>query len=188
VGAEERLREALARFREIGDVSSVAFSLNNVGYTLLEQGKYEEAAPLLEESLALSRRIGLKDTLAHVLDSLGFVARVQGKLERAEALLSEGLAVSRELEDIPQLLFILGHMADLAVERGQHGRAIRLAGSAAAARAARGIPNPPIEQERLESAMNRARDQVGKEKFQAAWAEGQNMSIADSVTFALDYS
>ncbi len=185
--AESCFRGALSLFRELGDRTNVAATLNNLGYTLMEKGEYKEARASLEESVQHLRALGVRGELAPALDSLGCAEHLQGDLERATALFSESLALCWELEERWLVPFVLGHMAELAVEKGRAVRAARLAGAEAAWREATEMPSTlPDEQEDLERAMRRAREDLGMDTFCRAWEEGHAMSLGEAIEYALD--
>ncbi|MBK9050714.1 MAG: tetratricopeptide repeat protein [Chloroflexi bacterium] len=56
--AEPYIEQALEFRRQIGNRSSTASMLNNLGETARLQGNYEKAVPLLEEALAMAQEIG----------------------------------------------------------------------------------------------------------------------------------
>ena len=56
--AEPYIEQSLAHRRQIGNRTSVASMLNNLGETARLQGNYQKAVPLLEEALMIAREIG----------------------------------------------------------------------------------------------------------------------------------
>ncbi|MCL4868503.1 MAG: tetratricopeptide repeat protein [Anaerolineae bacterium] len=62
--AEPYIEQALQFRRQMGNRSSVASILNNLGETARLQGNYEKAVPLLEEALAIAQEIGSRAAVA----------------------------------------------------------------------------------------------------------------------------
>ena len=126
--AETLHREALAIKRRIGDTpSSIAASLNDLGLTLSERGKYVEAEPLLREAIAAWRRLA-PDTPADVavgLNNLAQTLRQQGRLDEAATTLDEAIAIRRRRfgNDHPLLANVLGHLGQVRNAQGDLARA-----------------------------------------------------------------
>jgi tetratricopeptide (TPR) repeat protein/transcriptional regulator with XRE-family HTH domain len=94
--AEQLLREPLAFFRELGDLSGIAYALNNLGGACCEQGRYREAVGHLREALATAREMG--DTWGEVggLIFLGRVCHRQGRYGQAAECHQQAVALNRE--------------------------------------------------------------------------------------------
>ena len=101
LGDYERMRESaegsLALFRELGDESHVALSLNHLGIARSNLGDIEGGIVCHEENAAISRRIGDGLRLSSALNNLGYCRLRLGEYEAARALFEDGLAVSREI-------------------------------------------------------------------------------------------
>jgi predicted ATPase/class 3 adenylate cyclase/DNA-binding CsgD family transcriptional regulator len=117
-------QQALALYREVGDMQGIAFALNNLGIQAQYQGDYERARAFLEESLALYREQGDQWGIAIVLGNLGLGEASQGDYERAKALFEENLAISRELKAKADIALALHNLGDIARYRGDHQRAM----------------------------------------------------------------
>jgi hypothetical protein len=72
-------------------------------------------------------------------------------------------------------------LAEVAMGQGDPGRAARLFGAAEAVRLAIGAPLPLIQRVPYEQAVASVRAQLGQEAFEAAWAEGQTMSLEQAI-------
>ena len=91
--AEQLLRGDLALFRELGDLSGVAYALNNLGGACGEQGRYQEAAGYLREALATAREVGDRWAEADALTILGRVCHRQGRYDQAAECHRQALAL-----------------------------------------------------------------------------------------------
>jgi len=92
----------------------------------------------------------------------------------------------RHLRDLAGTAMLLDGLAGLAATRAQPGRALRLAGAAAALREALGKSHPHNLRDWLERKLSPARASLGPEAAAAAWAEGHAMGPDRAVTYALD--
>jgi predicted ATPase/DNA-binding SARP family transcriptional activator len=89
--AIERLSEAVALRRQLGDRRGVAASTNNLANALFSTGDLAGARALYEESLVLQRELGLTFGIPSVLTNLGLIAVVEGDDARARELYEDGL-------------------------------------------------------------------------------------------------
>ena len=78
--------EALALFRELGDLRSIAMCLNALGMTALERGSYELARPLFEEDLRLLSKLREKVGIQQGLMGMAAVFGARGDPARAARL------------------------------------------------------------------------------------------------------
>ena len=75
--------EALALFKEVGDIAGIITALFYLAQVFAFQGEYEQARTLSEEALALSREGGNTWSIAAVLWLLALVRFFQGDLAQA---------------------------------------------------------------------------------------------------------
>jgi predicted ATPase/class 3 adenylate cyclase/uncharacterized protein HemY len=181
IHARSLLKESLALFRELENSFGIALTLGKLGILAQNQGDYGQAKSLLEESLALFRELEDKIGIAWLLSELGTLARLQGDYGQARSLLEESLALRRELGDKMGIASCLEGLAEVAMGQGDPGRAARLFGAAEAVRLAIGAPLPLIQRVPYEQAVASVRAQLGQEAFEAAWAEGQTMSLEQAI-------
>jgi tetratricopeptide (TPR) repeat protein len=71
-------QQSLARFQQLGDQSSVALVLINLGFIAREQADYVRATDLYQQSLKLSQQLGFQLARCHNYLDLGWVAFMQG--------------------------------------------------------------------------------------------------------------
>jgi predicted ATPase/DNA-binding CsgD family transcriptional regulator len=118
--------EALAVYREDGDIGSVARTLLHLGETILGQGDRDRGRVSLEEALAAARAARERGYESLLLKSLGYVARLEGDLPRATALLEEALAISREIGFAFATAEALAYLGETVRDRGDDARAAAL--------------------------------------------------------------
>jgi hypothetical protein len=123
--------------------------------------------------------------------NLGDLAVERGDLDAARRAYAEGLVVSRPLGTPPVVVHALEGCAAAATAAGGEGhaaRGLRLLGAAAAVRKTSGhgaIVGRQRSRERAQRTAERARQLLGQEEADAAWAEGQAMSLEQAVAYAL---
>ena len=132
--------EALTIWRELGYENGIAGALNALGEVALAAGEHAHAAALFVEA---GERFGALESghgQAVVLQNLGLVARAVGDRPAARTRLRAALRAWRDLGAEHRIAEALETLAGLAVQDGQAAPALRLAGAAAAVRAAGGPP------------------------------------------------
>ena len=178
--------EGLAAAREVGNKMGIAWALSNLGRTARIQDDHARATRLLEESLSVCRDVGDRWGAALSLGNLGRVALACNDYQRAAALFEENLVLCRDLAGRERrLTYALHYLGVVARELGQPERAVRLFGAAQALREEAGRPMSPLdlaEHERQHDVVRRA---LGDERFAAAWATGQAMSLDEAIQYAL---
>jgi predicted ATPase/DNA-binding CsgD family transcriptional regulator len=113
--------------RSLGDDSSVADSLNNLGLVLSTQGDLSTARALHEEALALWRETGDQPAVSTALYNLGNLARHQGDLDRATDLHEQALALRQARDDTDQIAYSAWALGRIAREQDDIAKAERLA-------------------------------------------------------------
>jgi tetratricopeptide (TPR) repeat protein len=97
--AEEKLLEALALYRELGDPYGQASVLNDLGNVAAGAGRLEEARTRYDECLSLRRQIGDLWGAAILLNNLGYLAHLNQAPGEAVEYLRQGLAIQRKIGD-----------------------------------------------------------------------------------------
>ncbi|HEV8636796.1 MAG TPA: tetratricopeptide repeat protein, partial [Chloroflexota bacterium] len=178
------LHEALTTARELGDGWLTALTLFHYGRLERALGDYAAARGRFEEALALYRREGDAWGAAHSLSHLGAVACEQGDRGAARGALNEALEIFRILGHGIGIAYSLEGLATLAATRDHAGRALRLAGAAAALRETVGSPLAPVDTTMLERWLGPARAALSGEAAAAAWEEGRAMTPEQAVAYA----
>jgi DNA-binding CsgD family transcriptional regulator len=163
---------------------TLAFALRLLGDVEARHGNAERARELLEASLAHGREVGrwlaawpavdLADLLIEQHDHAG-----------ARAALREALITYRDAGDRQGVARGLEGCARLAATKELVTLAVRLAGAAAALRAAAQAPLSPPEREALDRHLPAARARLGTRAAAGAWAEGQTLSPAQATAEAM---
>jgi len=130
----------------IGDRWSAAAVGYNIGETLADQGRHEEAEPVVRESMSVWSEDGAATDAAEAASLLGRILTNMGRFDEAQELLEGALATFRAGGDEVEDLKAEGRLAYLVLLRGDPGSAV----------------------ERLESALRRAEGSEGLASLTAA--------------------
>jgi tetratricopeptide (TPR) repeat protein len=116
--SEEYSRKSLALLHQLGDTTSLPYTLLVLGGTAAMRGKRDEAVKLLEEAVALCRANGDDWGCATALSNLADIAQDGGEYPRAIELVEEQLALYRKLGDQLKVLESLSSLGWLALSQG----------------------------------------------------------------------
>ena len=186
--ATELYSRALEIFRELGDRTHTHFMLGNLGLIAHFQDDQDRAADLLEESLELSRELGNQNSVAINLSNLGLVAFALGDLDRAFDLQIEAVKLRIDTGNEASLARSFDNFAVIAVERAEHERAARLFAMAEGLRLELGTALQPNDAEFNRPYVERARENLGRERFVMLWEEGAAMAAEDAIDYAVNQS
>jgi predicted ATPase/DNA-binding XRE family transcriptional regulator len=181
------LRESADLAEQVGDLWGLAFALGQLGAVAAFQGDPGEARLLRQRSADLALEIGDRYTLGLALAGLAILARDRGELAESIGLFKECLTVSSELEDhwvLPRALAGLAGAARLAAE---YTRSARLFGAVQALREADGSQELVQWREMFDTEVAQLRAAVPETDFELAWVEGRNMTLEQTIAYALSH-
>lgn len=185
MAARGYFEQSLARRRELGSPAPIAQSLNHLaGVLRWGLGDAVAARPLLQESLARAREAGNRFLTGAALLGLGTVATDLGDHAAAQARLAEAVAALREEQRV--LPIALDDFAALAAARGQPRRALRLSGAAAAQHERLDTYRAANIRAWIDRHLAAARAALPAMDADAAWAEGQAMTLEQAIAYALE--
>lgn len=183
-GARKRLREASRLFESRGNQAGLAWTYSLLGDVERGAGKLSEARELYKRSaqrfLQLSDALGLARSYADIAD----LDLEEGKLHDANEQFCRALMVFENVGYRRGVSTALEGLARLAINRGQPDAAITLAGAAAATRHSIATQPKPTDRQKLESALQLARDALSAQEWENAWRRGLEMRLSDAVAFA----
>ncbi len=181
--------ESLALWRESGNKTMVAITLNNLAEVVRTQADYVAAAMRLEESVALWREMDGAEHLVIGLLNLGYVRHRLQDAQRAATLFRESLILAYQLDYESGIALALIGMAGLVgadaqeVESAQ--RAARLLGAADALLERNAIQLEVTDLADYQRNVAMVRAKLDEIAFTAAWMEGQAMTLAQAIDYAL---
>ncbi len=161
-----------------------AHIVNELGLvTYRQHGDLDGAEPFFEASLQTCRDLGNAYGMASALTNLGRVARDRGDYARAAAHYDESLALHWDEGDTVRIAGCLSGLATVAAFANHPELAARLLGATSALREKIGAARPR-HRGQYERAVTAARAGLTPRAFDAAWAAGQALSLANAVTEA----
>jgi predicted ATPase/DNA-binding SARP family transcriptional activator len=202
VSARASAQEAIKLGWEVGNISNVAGSTDTLGLIAFHEGDFPAAQSFLEEGLRLMRQVEDKPGIAIMLDLLGGIAYTQGHYEEAKARVEESQLLWQDLGSKPDVAWgryflgwCLAGLAELAGAAGKPERAARLFGAThtllqsldtqlEATDQGRYERIPTTTQADFERHVAALHAKLGDQTFETAWAEGQAMTLDQTVTYA----
>jgi tetratricopeptide (TPR) repeat protein len=180
------IEASLAEYRRIKDTWGTSQTLNVLGDIYRITGDLSKSLAYYEESLVLYRELDSKSDIPSSLHNIGHVVLALGDADRAEALFKESLALHQERGNRHGVVEALLGFAGVAAARGDSARAARLFGASDDLLKMQKLPLWPAEQADYDRNFNLARKGIDEAAWQAAWREGQAMSVDEAVAYALE--
>ncbi|MGQ0717224.1 MAG: hypothetical protein ACT4NP_07875 [Pseudonocardiales bacterium] len=183
-GAPADARDMVGPFvellRPLGVPYHVSRGLWVLGAAHLATGDLEAAEAALIEANELATAISNPWLAAH---HLGELARRRDDTSQAEDLHHEALTLRARAGLRPGVAESLDSLAALATDQESFSEAARLFGAAGALRTEIGLARWPADQSGYHTDVARARDALGEHAFDAAWAEGQVLTVDEAVAY-----
>ncbi|MFG2432292.1 ATP-binding protein [Streptomyces sp. NPDC048590] len=188
VRAEELLRDALARYQEIGELNSnVLMAQVELGMAVAFRGDLDAAATICAEVREICEDHGERWTLAYALYVLGYAALESGFSGRARRMIGEALSIAHTFHDQLGTVLSLELLALITSVEGDAAEASVLQGAADRIWPSVGLPlfgsahygRPRAECEK------RARAELGDVRYEAGRHSGRLLEPAEAVVRAL---
>jgi predicted ATPase len=177
------LRERVAGTRG-RDTYSLALAIGLLGFALAANGESEEARQSFEESLELCRVHGFSRAEAEVLSGLAELMRTTSP-SSALGYYRESIELARTMGYQALVAACIRGIASTALAGGDARHAATLLGVFVGWVERISSNLSPGEKEELEAAIVRAREALGNDAFDAAWAEGRGLSPDQAVELSL---
>ncbi len=185
--------EAVAVARGVGDRFVLSQGLFGLTVDHLLEGNIAAAEPAAEEALQAARAVG---SVQHVFLSMILLVSIaceQGDMVKARNYCRQVLTSARELGSPMWLMLVLFSFGLLASFGDQHLRGVRLLAAAETLLRRRGIDirtegmrDVMVMKEGVDSALTRARAQFGAAAVEAAWTEGQQLTVEQALALAIE--
>ncbi|MEU9119192.1 AAA family ATPase [Streptomyces sp. NPDC048506] len=182
--AEELLRGALARYREIGELNSnVLMGQVELAIAVAFQGELADAVRLCEEVLEVCEDHGERWTLAYAQFVLAYAAWSSGDGARARALLEECLAIDHTFHDLLGAVLAIELLALVTLGEGDAEEAAVLQGAAGRIWPSVGLPLFGSRYFSRPHALceEQARRQLGDGRYESALHEGERLDLDAAV-------
>jgi predicted ATPase/class 3 adenylate cyclase len=182
--ARATLREARELNLGLGNRQKAGECAHALGYVALLEGRTQEAREFFGEALATFEDLRDPYWSAFTERMVGQVDRIEGNLEAAEALYRTSLSASRQNDQLLVTASVLYAHADLALARGQHERALRLAGASDALRDRLGELRS-FDADFLGDVRSAARSFVDEATAERLYQDGRAMELDEAVAYGL---
>jgi predicted ATPase/DNA-binding CsgD family transcriptional regulator len=177
-GAARDAAEALRLFRQAGDRQHVATLLGNLGNYELSAGDLAAAHRHLAEALDIFRALNHRDGIVYQAFNLGLAKYLGGSPGAADALFAESLDLARRSGIKALSAYALLGLALVGHGGAGPGRSARLHGAADQALADLGRVLDPLEAQLADLDRRRLRAAMGAEAFDAEYAAGRTLDVA----------
>jgi tetratricopeptide (TPR) repeat protein len=152
-----------------------------LGKVSLAEGKLDEAADHLREARQQLREIGDVAGEAETGGHLAMVELGRGHPADARELLVESLDTFFGINDHGGVAWTLDRLGSVAATSGAHERAARLLGAADAIRKHTGSFRPPVDDTDITKLIEKIREQIGAEGYEAAVTAGAALEPTEAV-------
>ena len=115
--AEKMYREAVAVFRDVGDLDGLTASSSNLGDIFLIRGNLQEADKALSDVLPGYKEMGDKDGVALTLNDIAELSVDRGDLDKAFSAFEQARVISQEIDDKAAMAYSLMGEGDVQVDR-----------------------------------------------------------------------
>jgi predicted ATPase/class 3 adenylate cyclase len=148
-------------------------------------GNFTAAKEIFAEAEELFKRLGSVNFTIAMRSEIGHVERLAGNLPEARAIYQETIKDWQELGNRAAVANQLECFAFLALSDEQPARAAKLFGAAEALR--ENCQSPMTDEERIDYDrwVADVRGRLAEAEFQAAWAQGRNMTMEEAVQHSL---
>jgi non-specific serine/threonine protein kinase len=191
VAAERLYSEGLAAARSSGDALPASQLLLNLARGAAARGDDDRAVAMMEESLALSElRYGGAGERGMALFHLASLSRTLGDTAGARTHCLHSLYLAANAGDALMLSRGLMIMGGLEAADGRFSRAACLFGAEAAGRPRQAVAvdlvhPPPTSPARYAEDLASTRRGLGHDAFEAAWAQGESMTLEEAARMIL---
>ncbi|UCG24621.1 MAG: AAA family ATPase [Chloroflexota bacterium] len=181
-----RSEQALAIFQASGDKPGQAQALNIQGELAKMAGDNELAREKYLASLAVSRETG--ETIRQIMlqANLSMIAYNEADYREARDLAKSALVWFHQSGIRQGVIADLWNLAGPLSILGQPTKAAKLLGASAALFEEMGAAEQPSDYDQLALYTAEVRSRLGEADFEAAWSEGQAMTLEQAVAYALD--
>jgi hypothetical protein len=150
----------------------------------VSQGDYEAAQSSLEEGLQVARELGDQVGMAYALEGLGKLACINDDPGAARRYLEESVKLRHAAADREGLNDGLQALAQVTLTEGHADTAVRLLAAIHVQRQAIGVALLAADQSTFDQIVANAKDRLPPAAFDAAWADGEALTIDQLIELA----
>ncbi|SDJ88654.1 ATP-binding protein [Streptomyces indicus] len=186
--AELLFREALVRYRQLGELNSnVLMGQVELAMSLVFQGDLPAALALCEEVEEICREHGERWTRAYALYVIAYAAWTRGEYVRARELLRECITIDHTFRDLVGLVLAIELLALVTASEGDPAEAAVLQGAAEPVWGSVGLPLFGSGYFSSPRALCRqqAGELLGRARYERCLAKGKALTLDEAVERAL---
>jgi predicted ATPase len=180
--ARRLLSESAVLLRDVGEKFRLNLALQGLGDIARAQGDGAAAQAYYTDALEACRDMSHTEAIADARLKLALTAIDRGDAREARKLLEETLDGYKTCGSSEGFLWVLEGFSFLAAQSGDRNQAAILLGASQSRSLDFLVQPDPANRKRLEAEL---RDELGGERFKAAFAEGAAMSPDEAIEFAL---
>ena len=180
------LNDVIPVLRDLGAWDVAIPANRTLAWVYEELGDMDRFWLLTEENLEHSRRYGHRRIEARSLGALSERAVNEGRLGDARELLVESFRIDRELGNVPFVAMDLVRFAGIHFRDGRPESAARLISRGIAVFDEIGLTLESWMEQEVDDATAAVRAQLDESAFDAAWIEGERMSLDEAIAKALE--
>jgi predicted ATPase/DNA-binding CsgD family transcriptional regulator len=184
-GAHRDFVESLRLFRQAGNRLQVGAALSNLGNFELSAGDLDAARRHLAEALGIARSLASRGGIVYETFNLGLAEYLAGAPNAARALFAESLDLAGRMGMKANMAYALTGLALAGHGGAGPGWSARLHGAADQALADLGETIEPLEGHLADLDRGRLRAAMGGEAFEAEYAAGRALDLAEMAHEAL---
>jgi tetratricopeptide (TPR) repeat protein len=180
------LDEAMNIFRQLGDETGQADTLNIQGSLAYWLGNYQQARTYYEEAIVLYDKVGSHWMISWSHVNLAYAVLRQGNFTKARELLRSCIQRFQKTNTIIGLIYAVEGLANLNVNQEHFERAALLYAWADATREEIADHRPPLEQASVERDLAVIRSQLDDHDFTCLSTDGRTMTTEQAMALALE--
>ena len=182
------VEEGLDLLQHVIDREGIAKAFHILGELARHDGDHDRAVEVLDEGLSIAPEIGdaLREIL--ILDSLTYIAIYDDDVKRAATLSHEAFARTIQVDPRPHIPAAIAAAGAVAMAEGDADSAARLLGASHAVFKAHGFTPRPSDMPDISRSKLGVRKGQDSASFDAAWAEGLELSEEDAIDYAFSSS
>jgi len=180
----ELLQDSCAYFREVGDVSLLAFTLILLAGWHVGMENIDQAQPCIDEVTAIAAKLNAPNLTAHAAEIAAFAACLRARPEAAVLLCAQAIELYDAIQNRNCCAHCVDTVAYITLQRGDAIEAAVLLGAAEALRQQNGVPVPPYETFMHVQVTNSCRGRLTPKQFDAGWRDGQTLDYPSMIARA----
>jgi len=173
------------QFELLGEKLQKSFALQFLAILARDEGNLQQAQTCIEEALKIAEEVGYRDITGWRLALLGNIQVIQGNPESAKRNFKESLSIAKQVEERhPRCYTLLVYSNSYANLQPQIAMQV-LGALHAYFKNILNEPFGPLTKRDSDSAIMQARQRLDESAFNAAWTEGEKMSLDEALDLAL---